>query len=153
MNLAISIVAALAVACVLAMLYLAVMDALYPPPRAPRAPSINQITGADCVPDGVAITSEDRLRVAVIYTDTVIWKRRGPDGRKATVLDIRAEADEFARRQASPDVTLAMLERCDSSLGGRYSQGYWMISSALTREAARRRGVEIAPLRAMRAPS
>ena len=97
---------------------------------------------ATCAPDGTAITSEDRLRVTVMMLDHTIATGRAPDGRKSDMLQTRAVADEFARQQVSPDVTLAMLEQCDQYLLHDYQHGFWLLSSALVREAARRRGAK-----------
>jgi len=105
-----------------------------------------------CSPDGVAITSDDKVRLVVMMLDHTIATGRGPDGRKMSMLDTRAAADEYAQAQVSPMVTLAMLEQCDQYLLHDYSHGYWMLSSALVRESARRRATETGPLQAARAP-
>jgi len=52
---------------------------------------------------------------------------------------VRRDADEFAAKQSEPDVTLALLERCDDSLLHRYPHGYWLISAALVRASVAKR--------------
>ena len=95
--------------------------------------------GAVCERDGILITSMDRLRAAVTLADTMIL-RGGLNGQKLSMQTVRNDADRFAQLQVSPDVTLEMLGRCDESLLQKYPHGYWMISAALVRESARRRG-------------
>lgn len=94
---------------------------------------------ADCTPDGLLITSEDRLRMEVMSLDRTILAGRDASGRRMDVEQTTAAADVFARQQASPDVTLAMLEQCASYLSRDYAFGYWLVSAALVRESARRR--------------
>jgi len=94
---------------------------------------------ADCASDGVAITSEDRLRMEVISLDRTMLAGRDASGRRMDMEQTTAAADVFARQQVSPDVTLAMLEQCASYLSRDYAFGYWLVSAALVRESARRR--------------
>lgn len=54
------------------------------------------------------------------------------------MLAWREAADKFAAAQKSSDVVLVELGRTD--LLCQYAQGYWLVSSALVRESARRRG-------------
>lgn len=114
-----------------------------------RAPSVAQFA-SPCQRDGVLITSMDRLRAAVTMSDTMIL-RGGLNGQKLSMLTIRTDAERFAQLQTSPDVTLEMLGRCDESLLHSYPHGYWLISAALVRESARRRGF-IHPIDTPRAP-
>jgi len=115
----------------------------------PSPPTVAQFA-APCQRDGVLITSMDRLRAAVTMSDVMIL-RGGLDGRKISMMMIRDDADRFAQLQTSPDVTLEMLGRCDESLMHKHPQGYWLISSALVRESARRRGF-VHPIDTPRAP-
>lgn len=103
-----------------------------------------------CHRDGILISSTDRLRAAVTLADTMIM-RGGLDGRRVSMQRIREDADRFAQLQTAPDVTIEMLGRCDESLMQKYPHGYWMISAALVRESARRRGF-LAPIDNARAP-
>ena len=112
-------------------------------------PTVAQFA-APCQRDGVLITSMDRLRAAVTMSDVMIL-RGGLDGRKISMMMIRDDADRFAQLQTSPDVTLEMLGRCDESLMHKHPQGYWLISSALVRESARRRGF-VQPIDTPKAP-
>lgn len=121
-----------------------------PQGKAPVHPTIAQLA-APCQRDGVLITSMDRLRAAVTLADTMIM-RGGLNGQHVGMAKIRDDADRFAQLQTSPDVTVEMLGRCDETLLQRYPHGYWMISAALVRESARRRGFVIAPIDAARAP-
>lgn len=104
-----------------------------------------------CARDGVAITSQDRLHIAVTMLDRMINTGRAPDGKPSTMNQTTATADAFARQQASPDVTLAQLAHCDGTLVSVYPHGYWMLSSALVRESARRRAAA-QPILTPRAP-
>lgn len=132
------LVAGLALLCAI----LAILDTSYPgdlqfqarKPAAPAAP-------VSCAPDGVAITSLDRLRASVTMLDRMVNTGRSPDGKCSSMAQTAAAADAFAAQQTSPDVTLGQLGRCDETLVSLYPHGYWMLSSALVRESARRRGV------------
>lgn len=104
-----------------------------------RSISITDLGGV-CERDGVLITAMDRLRAAVTLADAMIL-RGGLNGHKVSMAQIRDDADRFAQLQTSPDVTLEMLGRCDETLLQKYPHGYWVISSALVRESARRRGM------------
>lgn len=148
---------ALAVSLVMAVyaLLFGVADVLSPLPAAargiridaPAAPRVTHISdlGGVCQRDGVLITSMDRLRAAVTVADRMIATNRAIDGKRVDMVQIRADADQFAQRQAVPDVTLEMLSRCDESLLHRYPHGYWLVSAALVRESARRRGTAAHP--------
>ena len=137
-----SLTFAAAVAVVVAICALAVMigEIVRPvmPLAAAPAPTIARLA-EPCRRDGVLITSMDRLRIAVTMADTMI-ARGGLNGQRINMATIRDDADAFARAQPSPSVTLAMLERCDETLLQQYAHGYWLISSALVRESARRNG-------------
>ena len=121
-------------------------------PQGKRAaqPTIAQLA-APCQRDGVLITSMDRLRAAVTMSDTMIM-RGGLNGRPLSMAQIRDDADRFAQLQTTPDVTLEMLGRCDDTLLHKYPHGYWLISAALVRESARRRGFVPTGINAARAP-
>lgn len=104
-----------------------------------------------CARDGIAITSQDRLHIAVTMLDRMINTGRAPDGKPSTMNQTTAMADAFAQQQASPDVTLAQLAHCDGTLVSVYPHGYWMLSRALVRESARRRATA-QPILTPRAP-
>jgi hypothetical protein len=128
----------------LMLLYIVASDAhrCYVPTH-PAAPQrVTYIDGAAglCAPDGVAITSLDRLRASVTMLDRMINTGRSPDGKRSTMAQTTAVADAFASQQTSPDVTAAQLARCDEGLLTKHAHGYWLLSSALVREAAKRRG-------------
>lgn len=141
MEYSLTFVAALAVVvavCALAVMIGEVVRPVVPLASAYQAPTIARLA-EPCRRDGVLITSMDRLRIAVTMADTMI-ARGGLNGQRISMATIRNDADAFARAQPSPSVTLAMLERCDETLLHQYAHGYWLISSALVREAARRNG-------------
>ena len=92
--------------------------------------------GNTCMDGGLIVTPFERLRTAVKLANRLTLHSNGRDA-----LQLREDADNFARQQTSPDVTLETLARCDETLLHRYPHGYWMINSALVRESARRRGV------------
>ena len=119
-------------------------------PQGKPTPSTVAQLAMPCQRDGVLITSMDRLRAAVTMSDMMIL-RGGLDGRKIPMMTIRNDAERFAQLQTSPDVTLEMLSRCDESLLQKHPHGYWLISSALVRESARRRGF-VQPIDTPRAP-
>lgn len=152
MDMTIALIAAAAVVTAgLALLYIVMSQSPYCPPAPPKASPVAQPATVSCAPDGVAITSEDRLRTMVMMLDHTIATGRAPDGRKSSMLQTRTTADAFAQQQTSPDVTLAALAQCDQYLLHDYQYGYWMLSSALVREAARRRTVP-QPILTPRAP-
>jgi hypothetical protein len=149
MDMTISLIAAAAVVTAgLSLLYIVLSQSCFPTPVPKASPHLATV---NCAPDGIAITSLDRLRAAVTSLDRMINTGRAPDGRRSTMIQTGATADAFAQQQISPDVTLAQLSRCDDSLIAVYPHGYWMLSSALVRESARRRTVQ-QPLVTPRAP-
>lgn len=86
-----------------------------------------------CEPDGVAITTFDRLRMLITSLDVMVAKG------KYTMLQVSGLADQFARNQPAPDVTLAQIQRCEPWLQETHGYGYGVLTSALVREAAARR--------------
>lgn len=92
----------------------------------------------DPVPTEPHADSAGGLRAAVTEADRAIVQMRDVKGRRVTMQDVRESADQFARAQALPGVALAALERCDETLLPQHPRGYWLISAALVREAARR---------------
>lgn len=151
MDMTLALIAAAAVVTAgLSLLYIVLSQSPYCPPVPLKASSVAPAQ-VSCAPDGVAITSEDRLRTMVMVLDHTIATGRAPDGRKSSMLQTRATADAFAQQQTSPDVTLAALAQCDQYLLHDYQHGYWMLASALVREAARRRAVP-QPILTPRAP-
>ncbi|MDR3389091.1 MAG: hypothetical protein P4L92_18780 [Rudaea sp.] len=140
MDFAIALIgAAAALIAGLALLCLILEDAARVPSVAPATPP--EVVRVSCAPDGVAITSLDRLHFAVTMLDRMINTGLALDGKRIDMAQTIAEADAFAAQQASPDTTLAQLNRCDDALLSRYPHGYWMLSSALVRESASRHGV------------
>lgn len=160
MDISVSVIAAAALVVALLTLAYMIGDALRPmtwrdlQPAGPvgKKPvhlSVAQLA-TPCTRDGVLITSMDRLRAAVTLADTMIM-RGSLHGERISMATVREDADRFAQLQKSPDVTGEMLGRCDETLLQRYPHGYWLISAALVRESARRRGF-IAPIDTPRAP-
>jgi len=135
-----AIVVALATLIAWAGLHMPRAIIVHPPAAAPTTPKPIQIAalGEVCVRDGVLITSQDRLRAAVTLADTMIV-RGDLHGHPMPMQIVRRDADEFAAKQSEPDVTLALLERCDDSLLHRYPHGYWLISAALVRASVAKR--------------
>jgi hypothetical protein len=126
------------------------------PQRAParrdnvRAVQTMTMPGVSCAPDGVAITTETALRYAVTQLDVTLQRGRDVSGNKMTPQDVTHLADGIAREFPAPDVMLAMLDRCEARLVETHPHGYWLLSSALVREAARRRAQAAQPQRAQR---
>ena len=160
MDISISVIAAAALVVALLTLAYMIGDAMRPmnwrdiQPVGPAGKKPVRMSVAHlatpCQRDGVLITSMDRLRAAVTLADTMIM-RGGLNGQRVSMATIRDDADRFAQMQTAPDVTVEMLGRCDETLMQRYPHGYWMISAALVRESARRRGFH-APIDTPRAP-
>lgn len=86
-----------------------------------------------CEPDGVAITTLDRLRMLITSLDVMVVKG------KYSMLQITALADRFARNQPAPDVTLAKIQNCEPWLQETHGYGYGVVTAALVREAVARR--------------
>lgn len=103
-----------------------------------RAMPVNVVTAA-CKPDGVAITSQTALRYAVTQLDVTLERGHDVLGNKVSPQGVRELADGVAREFAAPDVMLEMLDACAGDLIATHPHGYWMLSSALVREASRRR--------------
>lgn len=91
------------------------------------------IARAMCEPDGVAITTIDRLRMLITSLDVMVVKG------KYTVQQVTALADQFARNQPAPDVVLAKIQNCEPWLQETHGYGYGILTSALVRAAVARR--------------
>lgn len=140
MDIVVSLIAALAVVVAgLVLLYAILNDARSCAAIDVFEPEPEHVALASCARYGVAITSQDRLRTAVTVLDRMINTGRAPDGKLSTMDQTIAVADAFAQQQVAPAATLAQLARCAEALIGTQPHGYWMLSSALVRESARRR--------------
>jgi hypothetical protein len=107
-----------------------------------RAVQVMRMPGVSCAPDGVAVTTETALRYAVTQLDVTLQRGRDVFGNRVTAADITHVADGVAREFPVPDVALAMLERCEPALLETHAHGYWLLSSAFVREAARQRAAQ-----------
>lgn len=147
LNVAVAIVGGLACAMIIFSL-LFMLHVATPVAAAVAAPNAASATAGflpsvSCAPDGVAISTTDYLRTVVQMLDRTILTGRGPDGRPMSIAQTTQRADAFAAGRTSPDVTAAVLAQCGADLRQEHAHGYWMVSAALVREAARRRGVEV----------
>lgn len=100
---------------------------------APGALRADIVAAGLCEPDGIAITTAGRLHMIVTTLDVMIAKGKYP------MSQVVAQAERFARNQTSPDVILAMAQRCEPGLAETHGYGYGVLTSALVREAAARR--------------
>jgi hypothetical protein len=102
---------------------------------------LTPIEHGGCLPGGIQITPLDQLRAAVTVTDRRISTQKDMDGGRLTMIQIRAAADDWARKQPAPADTLAMLRTCSNDWNGPYPHGYAMIGGALVRAAVARNQV------------